>query len=447
MADIVVIDPSPAFSRQLGDLLYRFNDRVLWLREPSEAAAYLDAHSVDTVIADSASGIERVCEIVGRLRPSARPPLVLLSEAMDLSRLLGVYRQGVSLCIVKPFHVRELLSSLYALLRRQRRIVCLGGGTGLYTLLLGLKMLPDIHLTSVVGMSDDGGSAGRIREAFGGLPPGDGRRSLVALSSAPRLMNDLMQYRFKDGAGLKDHNLGNLLLAAVADLRGSMEEAVRTMGDILNVQGIVLPVTSTLATLVARMADGSVIRGEHRIDVPEARDPNLRIEKLWQEPEAVANPEALSAILAADVLTIGPGDLFTSIIATLIVRDLSQAIRASRAQKLYVCNLMTKPGETGRFTVEDHVQEVVRYIGADVLDAIMVSNTPLSPESLRQYAAKDQEPVRLGAADRLAGMTKAKLALRDVGSERELVRHDSAKLASEIGRQLGLGSSGAHAPD
>lgn len=367
-----------------------------------------------------------------------RPPIVLLSDPLSVERLIETYQQGVTSCIMKPVHIRETVSCIYALLRQQRRIVCLGGGTGLYVLLLGLKTLPNVHLTSVVSMSDDGGSSGRIREAFGILPPGDVRRSLVALSTAPAFMNDLIQYRFQGDEDLRDHNLGNLLLTAMANLKGSMAEAIRAMGDILNIQGVVLPVTTTPNTLVAELADGTIVRGEHRIDVPQDRDPNVRIARLWQEPEAVGNPNALSAILAADLITIGPGDLLTSIAATLAVKGVSKAVRAARGRKLYICNLVTKPGETSHFTVADHIREVVRYLGEDVLDEVLVSNTPLSPEALTQYASKNQEPVRLDDDSVLRQVTNARLVVRDIGLEQELVRHHSVKLANEIASLFAL---------
>lgn len=436
MAHLVIADPDPALSHELAIALHRFGDRVS--RLPDLRAAVTQAARVppDLLIVNTPLNDARIW---GPLTPQLIPggvPVLVISDPVDVPTLIAAYRRGIALCVMKPFHLRELLSTIHALLRRHRRVVCLGGGTGLYTLLLGLKTLPNTHLTSIVTMSDDGGSAGRIREAFGILPPGDVRRSLVALSGAPALMNELIQYRFKEGEGLKDHNLGNLLLTAMASLKGSMSEAIRAMGDILNIQGIVLPVTATLTTLAAQLEDGTVIRGERHIDMPEGRDPTTRIVKLWQEPEAIANPDALSALLAADAITIGPGDLFTSIVATLVVQGVGEALRAARARTLYLCNLMTKPGETSRFTVEDHVREIVRSIGEDVLDAVLVSNTPLSPEAIAQYARNGQEPVRMTDHTALAAVTRARVVLGDVGSERELVRHDSQKLAAEIDRLL-----------
>lgn len=434
MAKILVADSDPSFSQFLATLLKRFDDQVEWVRPGPDGLPRLTPGAVDLLLVNEPASDRRVLEVAAPSLQTGRPPVVLLGMPSTAERVLEAYQRGVAYYVIKPFHPRELVSCIYALLHRQQRVVCLGGGTGLYTLLLGLKTLPNTHLTSIVGMSDDGGSTGRIREAFGILPPGDVRRSLVALSAAPTLMKDLIQYRFSEGEGLKDHNLGNLLLAAVTQLTGSMAEAVRAMGDILNIQGIVLPVTTTLNTLVAEFEDGTLVRGERLIDVPTGRSSRLRIRRLWQEPETEANPNALAAILAADVVTIGPGDLFTSVIATLAVKGIAQAIQASRARTIYVCNLMTKPGETSGFTVADHVREVVQYLGADVLDEVFVSNTPLSTEAVRHYAQKDQEPVRLDDEPVLRGVTKARLVAGDVTSAEELVRHDSLRLAQELAR-------------
>ncbi|MBI4322780.1 MAG: uridine diphosphate-N-acetylglucosamine-binding protein YvcK [Candidatus Omnitrophica bacterium] len=420
---------------------------MVWASTSGHALSQVAQGGVDVVLVDERTDAADPLAAFQPCLSAHHPPVLLLSESPTLPRLVEAYQRGIHYGVVKPFHPRELLSCLYAALHRQRRVVCLGGGTGLYTLLLGLKTLPSAHLTSIVSMSDDGGSSGRIRQAYGVLPPGDVRRSLVALSTAPGLMNDLIQYRFREGAGLTDHNLGNLLLTAMANLTGSMAEAVRAMGDILNVQGIVLPVTTTPNTLVAELEDGSWVRGESHIDVPTGRDPQRRIVRLWQEPQAEANPDALSAMLAADLITIGPGDLFTSIIANLCVKGVAHAIRASRARTLYLCNLMTKPGETSGFTVADHVREVVRYLGEDLLDEVLVSNTVFSPEALADYANKGQEPVRLDKEAVLQQATNAQIIVRDLASERELVRHDSLKLVNEIFRRMALSSapSPAHA--
>lgn len=440
MAHILVVDPDPSLSEQLTTWLARFSDQVTWIPTTAQALARLRDGGADLVLVDDGVDSDPLLAVQPALL-AKRPPVLWVGSPVDPSRLIELYRRGVRYCVIKPFHARELLSSLYAALHGQRRVVCLGGGTGLYTLLLGLKTLPSTHVTSIVSMSDEGGSSGRIREAYGILPPGDVRRSLVALSTAPEFMNDLIQYRFAEGGGLTNHNLGNLLLTAMADLKGSMAEAVRALGDILNIQGIVLPVTTTMNTLVAELENGDVIRGEDHIDVPQGRDPNMKIAKLWQEPEAQANPDALSAILAADLILIGPGDLFSSIIANLCVTGISEAIRAGHGRKLYICNLMTKPGETSGFTVADHIRQIVRYLGDDVLDEVLASNTAFSKDALAEYAKQRQEPVRLDEEAALRGVTNATILVRDIASERELVRHDSLKLVNELFRRMALSST------
>ncbi|HEX9780865.1 MAG TPA: uridine diphosphate-N-acetylglucosamine-binding protein YvcK [bacterium] len=442
MAQLLVADPTPSFARELSALLSRFGDQVQWVASGADAVSWMTGGEVDLVLLDEQlDGGRPFLALNSGVIRGPRPPVILLTSPRGLDGLIEAAHQGCVRSIIKPYHAREVVLVIHAMLRAHRRIVCLGGGTGLYTLLLGLKRLPGVHVTSVVGMSDDGGSSGRIREAFGVLPPGDVRRSLVALSSAPALMNDVLQYRFQGAKELAGHPMGNLLLTAVAHVTGSMAEAVRAISDLLNVQGVVLPVTTTLNTLVAEFEDGTVVKGEHAIDVPEGRDPRLKIRRIWQEPEADANPDALAAILGADVITIGPGDLFTSVLATLSVKEVSRAVRASRARTVVVANLMTKPGETSGFTVADHLREIVRYLGEDALDDVLVSNTPLSRDAVAQYARKDQEPVRLDEPETIAAVTRAALTARDIGSEEELVRHHSAKLASAMAALLGLNPS------
>jgi uncharacterized cofD-like protein len=433
---VLVADPKPAFSHDLAALLAPEEHQVVWTKSPGAVLNQLSQGGVDVILLDEGMLADRA-GLLERLVQAGRPPVIILIEGWPLERMAQAFEQGVDSLVVKPCHPRELVLTLHALQRRARRIVCLGGGTGLYSLLLGLKTLPGVQLTSVVSMSDDGGSSGRLREDFGVLPPGDVRRSLVALSTAPSLLNDLMNYRFQAGDGLKDHNLGNLLLLAMDRLKGSMAEAVRSMGDILGISGIVLPVTTQVNTLHARLEDGRVIRGESHIDVPSGEgQATARIVELWQEPAPDANPNALAAILSADLIVLGPGDLFTSVIPNLTVKGIREAIAQSAGRRLYVCNLMTKPGETSGFDAIDHVREVVRYLGQDVLDGVLVANTRFSASAIERYERNGQVPVRLTDPDGLHGVTRARLHLCDVGSEHELVRHDSMKLAGEVSRLL-----------
>ena len=357
--------------------------------------------------------------------------LIISSRKLPLA-VLDAFDSGINYFIAKPYNHREFISNLNAIVEKKTRITCVGGGTGLFTLLMGLKTIKDIYLTSIVSMSDDGGSSGRLKWAFGMLPPGDIRRSLVALSNAPGLMNDIMQYRFQRGNELEGHCFGNLFLAALSEIRGSMSEAVRVLGDILNISGIVLPVTNIPTTLCSKFEDGTIIMGESNIDLSKERSGDLAIDKIWHEPPTVLNIDAASAIVNCDVIIIGPGDLYTSILTNFLVGVFREAMNKSPAIKIYICNLMTKPGETAHFGVKEHVREVVSYLGEDVLDYVIVSNTPLSEEAIAEYALKQQYPVHLQSTDDLKGITKAQVVLADIGHETHLVRHDSKKLAMEI---------------
>jgi len=218
---------------------------------------------------------------------AAKTDVVFVSHNADRKSLLEAARAGAADIVLKPFNHREFIVRVNAILSKRTRITCIGGGTGLFSLLLGLKTFPNVQLTSVVSMTDDGGSSGKLRASFGILPPGDIRRSLVALSNAPQVMNEVLQYRFQKSAELSGHSFGNLFLTALAEIKGSMSEAVRGLGDILNVQGVVLPATDTPATLCAEFEDGTVVKGESRIDRAEDRHQDLRIRRVWHEPPAV----------------------------------------------------------------------------------------------------------------------------------------------------------------
>lgn len=334
--------------------------------------------------------------------------------------------------VAEPIAIREFVSKVQRILHQGIRVTCLGGGTGLFTLLAGLKIIPGINLSSIVSMSDDGGSTGKLRDMFGILPPGDIRRSLVALSTAPDLLNDLMQYRFDKGGELEGHNLGNLLLTALIQMRGSMTQAVKSISEILNIQGEVIPVTETVNTLKAELENGVIIEGEHRIGLFEDVDVRCRIKRLWQEPRVLGNPDAMEALYNAQLIILGPGDLYTSVISNLIVGGVAEAINASKAKKIYICNVMTKPGETTDFQVSDHVRAIVGYLKQDSLDYVLASTTGFTKTALEIYEKKNQVPVIEKNPSELARSTKAEILWADVASESELVRHDSLKLAIEL---------------
>lgn len=394
----------------------------------------------DLIILDFDLPRMKASEILMRFRSLEnfhQPPVIVLtfSEEERLKIESGHFPRTE--VMPRPMVIRKFVGMVQQILEQEIRIACLGGGTGLFTLLLGLKTLTGVSLTSIVSMSDDGGSTGQLRDMFGILPPGDIRRSLIALSTAPDLLNELMQYRFKTGKGLEGHSLGNLLLTALNDMRGSMSVAVKAIGEILNIQGQVMPVTETVNTLKAELENGSVLSGEHRIDLFEGHDPKLRISKLWQEPTAQANPDALEALLNADFIILGPGDLFTSVISNLIVDGIGDALVASQGKKIYICNVMTKPGETTNFHVSDHVSEIIKYLKKDALDYVICPSTEFSETSLARYQKKNQVPVIEKHPEKLKSLTRAKIIWADVASEMELVRHDSLKLAVEIKKVVG----------
>ncbi len=363
------------------------------------------------------------------LRSVEMPPAIVLTHSdRQRTQMEAAELRNVDVLPV-PVQPRVLVEKMVRVLKKPTRVVCLGGGTGLFTLLSGLKTIPGLHLSSIVSMSDDGGSTGRLRDRFGILPPGDVRRSLIALSGAPHLLNQLMQYRFVRGEELEGHNLGNLILTALSEMRGSMAAAVGALGEILSIQGEVIPVTDTDTTLFARLGNGRTIEGENRIDVYEAADRDGRIEHLWCAPPAVANEDALRALGDAELIVLGPGDLFTSLISNLVIGGIPEAIRSSRAAKVFVCNVMTEPGETCGFSVYEHVREMVGYLGGDCLDFILTSLTDFSADALRYYSKRGQFPVIERAGERLSELTRARIVRADVASEASLVRHDSLKLA------------------
>lgn len=360
---------------------------------------------------------------------------IVFSSKKNISAVLEARNMGASDYIIRPYNVRELILRANAILNNRKRIACIGGGSGLFNILMGIKNLPNVLPLSVVSMTDDGGSSGRIRESFGMLPPGDVRRSLVALSNAPRMMNEIMTYRFKEGTCFRGHNFGNLLLTVLNDITGSMSEGVKILSDILNIRGIVLPVSQTDSRLWAMFENGVVIKGESNIDLGKGRAPGLRIKKCWHEPVSKCDINSFSSIINADVVTIGPGDLYTSVITNLLIKDLRRAITETTAKKVYVCNIMTKPGETASFTASDHIKELIKYLGKDCLDYVIISdNSALSSQALLKYSKKKQFPVQAEDFSNIRKITRAHIIIADVAHETELIRHDSGKIAKEIAK-------------
>lgn len=388
--------------------------------------------SGDAVVVVDADGAHR--DAIGLACDLARvSQVVVVGSGLETGAVARLFAAGCRDVVEAPLHKRELILRLAAVLQQKLRVTCIGGGSGLFAALSAIKDVPRVLLTSVVTMSDDGGSSGRLRTSFGVLPPGDVRRSLVALSNAPEVMSFVMQYRFDvPGDGLAGHSLGNLLLAALADKTGGMQNAVKALGDVLNVQGIVKCVTESSTTLVAETVDGQVVRGESAIDQCLERSGDVRLRRVWHEPAASASPDVVASILAADVVLVGPGDLYTSVLASLLVGGVAEAVRETKAQVVYVCNLMTKPGETSGYDVADHVRAVVEGLGGDVLDWVLASGTSLEAEAVAGYAALGQHPVGGVTPEAVARATGARFVLADVGDQAKLVRHDPLKLRAEL---------------
>ena len=308
-----------------------------------------------------------------------------------------------------------------------RRIVVIGGGTGAYTALRGLKQYTH-KLTAIVSMFDSGGSTGRLRDEFGFLPPGDVRRCILALApetESTKILRELLSYRFSKGNGLSQHSFGNLWLTALRDILGSELSAIEYLSDLFHIQGRVLPVTLDNSHLCAELVDGTIITGETNIDIPK-HNGALRIKKLCLDPQAHALAAALQAIEEADLIVLGPGDLYTSLLPNLLVQGIREALVHAHAKKVFVCNVMTKWGETHGFSVADFVAEVEKYLHHS-LDACIVNTKFPSPEILQKYAVENASPVTLEKTSIRIPLIEA-----DLLNEQEILRHDSNKLAKVL---------------
>lgn len=305
---------------------------------------------------------------------------------------------------------------------RRPRIAALGGGTGLSSLLRGLKH-ERADITAIVAVADDGGSSGRLRRELGVLPPGDIRNCLVALADDESLMSRLFQHRFADG-DLSGHSFGNLFLAALTEVTGEFDEAVRESSRVLKIRGRVIPSTLEHARLWAERADGEQICGETRI----AAGPGP-CRRIWLDPVPAAHPDALSAIRRADLVILGPGSLFTSVLPHLAVPAIAEALRDTPARRVYVCNVMTQPGETDGFDAVSHLEAVLDAVPGG-LDAVLVHDGPLDAEAAEVYGRSGQHPVAV-EADRLQALGVDVIAA-DVADSGTVVRHRPDRLAQVL---------------
>lgn len=309
-------------------------------------------------------------------------------------------------------------------LSRGYKIVAIGGGTGLSTLLRGLKRSTS-NLTAIVTVSDDGGSSGRLQKDLGILPPGDIRNCLVALADDEALVTDLFRYRFAGGEGLQGHSFGNLFLAAMTGVTGDFDTAVKASSRVLNIKGRVLPATLVTTRLRATMEDGTVVEGETNISASKTRVASLALDP----PDAAPLAEVVAAIREADAIVLGPGSLYTSILPNLLVTGIAREVAAASGVKMYVCNVMTQPGETDGFTASGHVRELLSNAGAAVCDVVVVNEEP-PQKLLGAYAEEGQTPV---AVDRSAvEALGVRFVPARVISETQTVRHDPQKLAEVV---------------
>lgn len=305
----------------------------------------------------------------------------------------------------------------------KKRVVVIGGGTGLFTLLSGLRNF-DFDITAIVAASDDGGSSGVLRDEYGILPPGDIRRCLVALSHSEKSLRQLFEYRFQRG-GLKGHSFGNLFITALREITGSFPAAIEEAERLLGVRGKVLPSTLNNVKLCAELENGRVVRGQVEVSNIK-RNFNSPMKRLFLEPEAEAYAPALKAIREADMIILGPGSLYSSVLPNLLIKDVASAIRSSRAKKAYVVNIMTQPGETDGFTASQHVVEIERYLGAG-LDYALVNTAPAPKDLLKRYEEEFKAQTEPDVGHIMANVIKG-----DFLRKKNLLRHDSLKLAKAI---------------
>lgn len=357
--------------------------------------------------------------------PAVGATFVLLGIALIGFGLRSMIRSLLEAAV--PGRVENLADVVYnnQHLRRGPKVVVVGGGTGLSTMLRGLKEWTS-NITAIVTMADDGGSSGRLRVEMGVLPPGDVRNTLVALADTETLMEKLFQYRFQTGDGLRGHTFGNLFIAAMTEITGDFEQAVRESSKVLAVRGRVLPSTLDPVTLNAEYEDGGTAAGESRI----AR-PGRRIRRVFLEPsDAKPLDEAVRALREADVIILGPGSLYTSVLPNLLVPGISETIRRSHAVRLYVCNVMTQPGETDGYAASDHVRALIDHAGKGIVDYALIHRGRVSPALEEKYRRIGQYPVAADArAVRSLGVEPV---TRYMMSQSDLVRHDAALLTAAI---------------
>ncbi len=319
-----------------------------------------------------------------------------------------------------------------------KKVVTIGGGTGSFTLLSGLKKYP-LELSAIVSMADDGGSTGILRDELGVLPPGDVRQCLVALSDTPDMLRELMNYRFAEG-GLEGHSFGNLFLSALEKITGDFGRGVEEAAKILNVRGQVIPVTLSNTRLYMELKNGDLLSGEHEINISQKFE-EVGVKKVSLRPRPKCNPLAVKKILEADLIIIGPGNHYCAIIPNLLVPGMAEALRKTKAKIVYNCNLISKHGQTDLFTLEDYVREINSYIGRDRIDYVTYNIKKPSAELLKKYQAdgllvpflnNSKRKYRVIRADVLSERKTFRRKEDKIAHTRAFIRHDPEKLAKVL---------------
>jgi uncharacterized cofD-like protein len=333
---------------------------------------------------------------------------------------------------VSPQEVNNtLVDKMYEqrILNKGAKIVVIGGGTGLSTLLTGLKQITS-NITAIVTVADDGGSSGRLREEFDVLPPGDIRNCLVALSGSEDLVRSLFQYRFKGSKELGGHNFGNLFITALSQITGDFAKAIRESSKVLAIRGRVLPATLQKVKLIAKRENGKETIGESRIH----EDKGSPISRMLLMPgDCSAAPETLEAIRQADIIILGPGSLYTSVMPNLLIEGIKTEVKESGALKVYICNVMTEVGETDGYSISDHVKALIKHTSPGIIDYCIVNVLRIPKDLYDKYKLKEQYPVEIDEKDeKWFEQERIKLVKAQIASTKEFVRHDPLKLMNVI---------------
>ena len=308
----------------------------------------------------------------------------------------------------------------------KKNVVVIGGGTGLSVLLRGLKQF-SVSISAIVTVADDGGSSGRLRKELDIPPPGDVRNVLVALAEVEPLIEELFQHRFKNGHGLSGHSLGNLLLAGMTSITGDFAKGITELSKVLNVRGDVYPAANRSIVLNAEMEDGTIVSGESRIPLV-----SKKIKRVFLTPEQIQPlPECIEAIKRADLIVLGPGSLYTSVLPNLLVPTIAETIRTSRAKKVYICNAMTQKGETDGYTAADHVQAIIDHCGTGIVEHVLLNRSDIPEPLLKRYKEVGSAPVAIDEA-RLQQLNVKPIIGEFVIERDSMLRHDAIKVSKAL---------------